>query len=68
LVELGRAGALNAKKRGFANVICATTHTAKFNENSISAVGLFDVHEHIQDEGDFHQSMHGLLKKMAPYV
>ena len=66
LVEPGRSGATNAKKRGIDNVICATTQTARFNENSLSAVGLFDVLEHIEDDKALLLSMHGLLRSDAP--
>jgi len=63
LVEPGNAGALQAKKRGLKNVICATLNTAKFKQQSLSAVGLFDVIEHIEDEHAFLQSIKDLIKK-----
>lgn len=63
LVEPGRAGALNARKRGVKNVICATTDTAKFKQNSLPAVGLFDVIEHIEDDLAFLKSIRKLIKK-----
>ncbi|MDA3926946.1 MAG: methyltransferase domain-containing protein [Kiritimatiellae bacterium] len=63
LVEPGQTGANNAKKRGIADVICATTQTAGFRENSLPAVGLFDVLEHIEEDRDFLRSIHGLIKK-----
>ncbi|MBL4865055.1 MAG: hypothetical protein JKY67_01610, partial [Pseudomonadales bacterium] len=50
LVEPGLEGASNAKNRGISNVICATMDTAKFNPNTLPAVGLFDVIEHIEDD------------------
>ncbi len=62
LVEPGRAGALNARKRGVKNIICATTDTANFRERSMSAVGLFDVIEHIDDDVAFLKSISVLLK------
>lgn len=62
LVEPGPAGAKNAKSRGISTVICATTKSAKFHPNSISAVGLFDVVEHIEDENEFLRSIHKILK------
>jgi SAM-dependent methyltransferase len=62
LVEPGRSGVANAKKRGLTNVICATMQTAQFKENSLPAVGLFDVLEHIKDDKAFLQSIHALLK------
>ncbi len=63
LVEPGKVGALNAKKRGLKNVICATTDTANFKQNSLPAVGLFDVIEHIEDDLDFLKSIRKLIKK-----
>ena len=66
LVEPGRTGVTNAKKRGITNVICATSQTAGFREKSLSAAGLFDVLEHIEDEQAFLRSIHALLKDAAP--
>lgn len=63
LVEPGKVGALNAKKRGIKNVICATTTTAKFKQNSLPAVGLFDVLEHIDDDLQFLESVRHLVQK-----
>lgn len=63
LVEPGRVGASNAKKRGLKNVICATTNTAKFKQHSFPAVGLFDVIEHIEDDLSFLQVIKNLMKK-----
>jgi SAM-dependent methyltransferase len=53
VVEPGHAGAVNARKRGLANVICATLEDADFRTHSIPAAGLFDVLEHIADDGQF---------------
>jgi SAM-dependent methyltransferase len=63
LVEPGRVGAVNGKNRGLKNVICATTKTAKFNQHSLPAVGLFDVIEHIEDDLAFLKSIRSLIKK-----
>lgn len=63
LVEPGITGAYNAKKRGLKNVICATTKTAKFKCHSLSAVGLFDVIEHIEDDLAFLKSVRELIKE-----
>lgn len=62
LVEPGRMGAFNAKSRGLKHVICATTATAHFKPQSLSAVGLFDVIEHIENDLEFLQSINGLIK------
>ena len=61
LVEPGPTGALNAKKRGLPNVICATTHTAKFKSGTIPAIGVFDVIEHIEDDIGFLNHLWDLL-------
>ncbi|MBN1694356.1 hypothetical protein JW879_03025 [candidate division WOR-3 bacterium] len=63
LVEPGHIGILNAMKRGLRNIIYATIETAKFNRNSLSAVGLFDVIEHIEDDISFLQSIRVIIKK-----
>jgi len=62
LVEPGHLGAANAKKRGISTVVCATAETAGFSSASLDAVGLFDVIEHIDDDGQFLQSIRRLLK------
>ena len=62
LIEPGRAGASNARKRGIGNVICGTTETAQFKERVMPAVGLFDVIEHIEDHLSFLKSISLLLK------
>jgi SAM-dependent methyltransferase len=61
LVEPGKTGVCNAKKRGLKNVICATSQTAKFKPHSLSAIGLFDVIEHIKDDCSFLESMRSIL-------
>ena len=61
LVEPGIVGAIHAKERGVENVICATTDTAKFIQNSFPAVGLFDVIEHIDDDLSFLISIRKLM-------
>jgi 2-polyprenyl-3-methyl-5-hydroxy-6-metoxy-1,4-benzoquinol methylase len=63
LVEPGGAGAANARQRGLNNVICATTDTANFHPNSLPAVGLFDVIEHIEDDLRFLESLKHLMKR-----
>jgi 2-polyprenyl-3-methyl-5-hydroxy-6-metoxy-1,4-benzoquinol methylase len=63
LVEPVHIGVLNARKRGLKNIICATLETAKFKCNSLSAVGLFDVIEHIKDDISFLQNIRLIIKK-----
>ena len=61
LVEPGPTGAKNAKRRGIPHVICATTHTAKFKAETIPAIGVFDVVEHIDDDIAFLRHLWNLL-------
>ncbi len=61
LVEPGSDGAHNAKQRGLANVVCATTQGAGFAPGSMPAIGLFDVVEHIADDHAFMTEMRALL-------
>ena len=63
LVEPGRIGALNAKKRGLNKVICASIDTAKFKQHSLPAVGLFDVIEHIEDDLSFLKSIQNCINR-----
>jgi hypothetical protein len=66
LVEPGREGALNAKRRGLEAVICATTTSAGFRPRSLPSVGLFDVVEHIEDDLGFLRSLAALMPKGGP--
>jgi len=61
VVEPGNAGAINARKRGLANVICATLEDADFRSHSLPAAGLFDVLEHISNDAKFLRYLHGRL-------
>lgn len=63
LVEPGRNGASNAKRRGVKTIICATTDSARFKPHSLSAVGLFDVVEHIENDLSFLTSCRNLMKQ-----
>ena len=62
LVEPGRTGASNGKRRGVPTVICATTANAGFKSSTLDAIGLFDVVEHIDDDLQFLESVRTLLK------
>jgi len=53
LVEPGVTGARNAQRRGVQSVICATLESAGFIPGSLTAVGLFDVVEHIENDHKF---------------
>ena len=62
LVEPGRSGAENACRRGLRTVVNATTDEAGFAPDSLDAIGLFDVLEHIPDDLAFLQSLHSLMR------
>ncbi|MGH2612802.1 MAG: class I SAM-dependent methyltransferase [Rhabdochlamydiaceae bacterium] len=61
LVEPGKNGAKNAKKRGIKNIICSTLQDAKFKKSSLSAVGAFDVVEHIENDVEFLREINQIL-------
>lgn len=63
LAEPGLDGCINAKKRDIKNVICSTFEEAGFYKSSISAAGLFDVVEHIEDDTKFLKEIHSSMKK-----
>lgn len=62
LVEPGASGARNAKLRGIRTVICSTAEQAGFEPESLPAAGLFDVVEHVEDDGALLESIFGLLQ------
>jgi SAM-dependent methyltransferase len=53
LVEPGAVGTANAKRRGVQVVVQATLEDAGFLPNSLPAIGLFDVVEHVEDDRIF---------------
>jgi 2-polyprenyl-3-methyl-5-hydroxy-6-metoxy-1,4-benzoquinol methylase len=61
LLEPGYEGVNNAKRRGVDPVVCASVHSAGIKMNSLAAVGLFDVIEHIEDDGAFMTAIVRLL-------
>lgn len=63
LVEPGQDACNNAKQRGVKNIICSTFFSANIQENSIPAVGLFDVLEHIEDEQEFLEKIYGKIEQ-----
>jgi SAM-dependent methyltransferase len=63
LLEPGTAGAHNAQRRGVPQIICATTETAQLRDDSLPAVGLFDVIEHIEDDVAFLKSLRAKLRR-----
>lgn len=62
LVEPGAVGAHNARLRGLTNIICASFDAAQFHNNSLPAVGLFDVLEHIEGDLAFLEKLRSVLE------
>lgn len=62
LVEPSPVGAANARRRGLANVVCATLDGAGLLPAKLPAVGVFDVVEHVQDDAAFVRRLHQLLQ------
>ncbi|HEY9140980.1 MAG TPA: hypothetical protein VIN93_08815 [Bryobacteraceae bacterium] len=52
-VEPGLTGAQNAVKRGVRQVVRATVEGAEVSPETLPAVGLFDIVEHIRDDSGF---------------
>jgi SAM-dependent methyltransferase len=61
LLEPGIDGALAAHARGIDPVICARLEDAVLPAESISAAGMFDVLEHVEDEGAALKEINRLL-------
>jgi len=57
LIEPSLAAAQNARRRGVETVVCSTLETAGITAESIPAIGLFDVLEHIEDDRAFLQML-----------
>jgi hypothetical protein len=57
LVEPGAAGTANAKRRGVQNVVQATLEDAGFLPETLPAIGLFDVVEHMKDDRTFMETI-----------
>ncbi len=61
LIEPGADGARNGFARGLRPVVQATFESARFHPGSLSAVGLFDVVEHIEKDVAFLSELHTAL-------
>jgi SAM-dependent methyltransferase len=62
LIEPSIVGVKNGKARGLNNLVCSTLQDASFKLNSIPAIGVFDVVEHIEKDDDFLKQMHDYLE------
>lgn len=63
LIEPGEKGCLNAKKRNLKNIICATIEDTGFKKESMPAIGMFDVLEHMKNDIAVLKTMYDLLVK-----
>ena len=61
LLEPGEKGVSNARRRGVKNIICAALENAGFKLNTLTAVGLFDVLEHLKEDRRFLKLIFDLL-------
>jgi SAM-dependent methyltransferase len=63
MVEPGEEGVWNARERGLKNIIYAAFDDAGFKPGTLPSVGLFDVCEHIREDGEFLKS---IFKSLRP--
>jgi SAM-dependent methyltransferase len=61
LVEPGVEGVRNAQRRGINQLVCATLEDAGFQDQTLPAIGMFDVLEHIPDDLGFLHQINRLL-------
>ena len=61
-LEPSESGAANAIGRGLRTVVCSTVESARFRSGSVSAIGLFDVLEHVQHDRAFLAHLHDIMK------
>ena len=62
LLEPGEDGAHNARRRGLANVVCATLEDLALAPGTFGAAGLFDVAEHVADDAALLREVHRVLR------
>ena len=62
LLDPGTCGVMNAAKRDLQVIICSTLEDAGFKKESILAIAIFDVLEHISDDFDFLKRIHSVVK------
>jgi SAM-dependent methyltransferase len=65
LLEPGECGAANARSRGLNHVVCSSLENAGIKNESMAAVGLFDVLEHIEEDQLFLRRLHSLIKDLG---
>lgn len=65
IVEPGPAGIRHARQRGLTNLVESTLQDAGFRDRALTAVGMFDVIEHLADDvGTLHE-LHRLMPPAA---
>lgn len=63
ILEPGIIGVNNSKKRNLNTVICSSLENSGFKSDSVSAIGCFDVIEHIENDYEFVSTLKSLLIK-----
>lgn len=63
LVEPGETGCINSKNRGVKNIVCASLDDNCFSPDSVQAIGMFDVIEHMEDDLKFIKKANKILQK-----
>jgi SAM-dependent methyltransferase len=63
LIEPGLEGCSNAVSRGIPNVVCSRIEDLDFRVWKADVVGIFDVLEHIKDDGSFLNKIYSALKE-----
>jgi 2-polyprenyl-3-methyl-5-hydroxy-6-metoxy-1,4-benzoquinol methylase len=62
IIEPDIRGILNAKKRGFENLINASFQDLNIVNETIPSIGMFDVLEHVENDKEFLNSINNALK------
>jgi len=63
LIEPGKKGVLNAKKRNVRNIICGNLSDLKGLTGRVPTIGAFDVIEHVEDDVDFVLKLNSMLEE-----
>jgi len=67
LVEPGKSGVLNAKKRNLKNIFCGTLNNLNGLTGQIPSIGAFDVIEHVQDDNSFVKEIYNILSNEGTF-
>jgi SAM-dependent methyltransferase len=62
LIEPGSKGVVNARQRKVQNILCAAMEDLALLHGKVSAVGAFDVIEHVEDDHQFVAEVNKLLR------